>query len=402
MRYLLLLLFTCLTFIGCDISDNDVDPAKSFLKIYDNNSFNADFTPIDVQQTEDGGYLVLGTSKLDNSPFSGVYLMKVDENGSFVSERNLSEQFISPVGELMKLDNRYYFMAMTETDWNAFLFAVNDSGTVSDPIPLASNYPMAATNVNNEIIYSNYNNGDRTTQINSVTMENGTINGSITPNDFSIGEGEDGEIDKLIVEHFTRTNRKLPFFVGKTDIGLYYFNGFYNFTLSMVFTDLGDNEPEGQLQGTRQTAGLSSAVHLGGDRFAISRFEDGENFIIPQSQINTFSNTGSSVNIIGNPFPELIDNAPVKLKLLEIDGRSVLMYGSTTQSGQIILLAYSPETQELLGSKYLGFSNPFTFASFNLTEDNGLVVLGSTSVAGRFERFCLFKLSTEELAGFTN
>ncbi|MEM9859953.1 MAG: hypothetical protein AAF843_21580 [Bacteroidota bacterium] len=399
MRFILLLLLVVV--ISCDISDNDTDPSASFLRIYDNNTFNTDFTPIDVQQTADGGYIVLGTSALDNSLFSGVYLMKVDENGSFVNEQNLSEQFISPAGELMKLDNRYYFMAMNQTGFNAFLFAVNDSGRVADPIPLGTNYPLAATNVGNEIIYANYDNANKRTQIGSSTLQDGTIESSIPSQGYNIGEGEDGEIDKLIVEHFTRTNRKLPFFVGKTSSGLYFFNGFYNFTLSTVFSDF-SVEPVAQLQGTRETAGLSSAVHLGGEQFAISRFEDGNNFVIPQTQINLGSRTESSVNIDGNPFPELIDNAPVKLKLLDINSNSVLIYGSTTQSGQIILLAYSPATGELLGTKYLGFSNPFTLASFNLTSDNGLIVLGSTSVAGRFERFCLFKLSASELAEFTN
>lgn len=399
MRFILLLLLVVV--ISCDISDNDTDPSASFLRIYDNNTFNTDFTPIDVQQTADGGYIVLGTSALDNSLFSGVYLMKVDENGSLVNEQNLSEQFISPAGELMKLDNRYYFMAMNQTGFNAFLFAVNDSGRVADPIPLGTNYPLAATNVGNEIIYANYDNANKRTQIGSSTLQDGTIESSIPSQGYNIGEGEDGEIDKLIVEHFTRTNRKLPFFVGKTSSGLYFFNGFYNFTLSTVFSDF-SVEPVAQLQGTRETAGLSSAVHLGGEQFAISRFEDGNNFVIPQTQINLGSRTESSVNIDGNPFPELIDNAPVKLKLLDINSNSVLIYGSTTQSGQIILLAYSPATGELLGTKYLGFSNPFTLASFNLTSDNGLIVLGSTSVAGRFERFCLFKLSASELAEFTN
>ncbi len=401
MRFIPILLLLLVVVISCDISDNDTDPSASFLRIYDNNTFNTDFTPIDVQQTADGGYIVLGTSALDNSLFSGVYLMKVDENGSFVNEQNLSEQFISPAGELMKLDNRYYFMAMNQTGFNAFLFAVNDSGRVADPIPLGTNYPLAATNVGNEIIYANYDNANKRTQIGSSTLQGGTIESSIPSQGYSIGEGEDGEIDKLIVEHFTRTNRKLPFFVGKTTSGLYFFNGFYNFTLSTVFSDFSD-EPVAQLQGTRETAGLSSAVHLGGEQFAISRFEDGNNFVIPQTQINLGSRTESSVNIDGNPFPELIDNAPIKLKLLDINSNSVLIYGSTTQSGQIILLAYSPATGELLGTKYLGFSNPFTLASFNLTSDNGLIVLGSTSVAGRFERFCLFKLSASELAEFTN
>ena len=53
-----------------------------------------------------------------------------------------------------------------------------------------------------------------------------------------------------------------------------------------------------------------------------------------------------------------------------------------------------------MGSHYLGFSNPFEVASLIRTEDEGLLVCGTTYLAGRFPRICLFKLSKENVESF--
>ncbi len=55
-------------------------------------------------------------------------------------------------------------------------------------------------------------------------------------------------------------------------------------------------------------------------------------------------------------------------------------------------------TPDGLGSRYLGFSNPYEIAAMTTTSDGGLAVCGITYVAGRFPRICLFKISGAELA----
>ena len=399
MKNIFILVSLCLTLAACDISDNDVDPAESFLKIYDNNTFSSSFVPVDIQQTLDGGYLVLGSTRIEDSDFTGVYLMKVDETGEIISEQNLSSQYISPAKSLMNINGIYYFVAMEDVSFNAFLFLSDDDGNLTDSIPLGLSYPLYAMNQDNEIVLQTYNNANRTTELSSIAI-NGT-NFTSNTRTFRIGDGDD--VEEPIFEHFTRTGRQQPFFTGKTSTGIYYFNGFYNFTLSMVFTDLLGDDPIGQIQGQRDEGGISSAINLTGNQFAMSRFNVGDNYVLPNTTIDITNQTGLAVDLEGNSFPELVPDAPVVLKRVTVNERDVLIYGSNTRSGQIILLAYSiGETTELLGTKYLGFSNPYTLASFNETEDDGLVVLGSTAVAGRFDRFAIFKLSNEELQEFTN
>ena len=395
-RKLLLSLFILGVMSACDISDNEVEPSQSFVRIYDSNEFNASFIPIDVKQTSDGGFLILGSTRLPDSNFTGVTIMKVDEAGNFVTEERFTSDFLHPVGELLEIDGTFHFIAMRSTTFEAVIFSVDDAGTVSEPVGLGGiTRPLQVALDGADILLLSYNNNDK----NTVFSVHRATGDQLAARTFNIGAGEGTEAP--IVEHFTRTGRQLPFRIGRVPNGLYFFNGFFNFTLSLVFTDLVSDDPIGVSQGQQDDGGLSSIRHVSGTTFAVSRFDEGDNYILPNVELNMGSIT-SSLDLGGNPFPELVDEAPVIVKEVQIDGEAVLLYGSHTKGGQIILLAYSPEGGELLGTKYLGFSNPYKLAGFSKTDDEGLVVVGSTAVAGRFERICLFKMSEKELIDFVN
>lgn len=388
-------LLSLLVLAGCDISDNDaVDPSEGFFKIYDNNLFDASFIPIDIKQTTDGGYLILSSKRIETSNFTGVNLIKVDKEGNFIEEQIIDEQYVGPVDQLIKIADNYHFMAMDATSLQAMLFTVNDSSRVTAINPTGLTYPMYIAEDGENILALSYNNGDKNSIISRVSTTGQTLQSAA----YSIGAGNDTEAP--IITHFTRTGRQLPFFAGRMNGGVYYFNGFYNYTISLVFTNFGD-EPLGVVQGQQDDGGFSSGMSISGGNFALSRFNFGDNFIIPSIDLNT-TGTTSATDFEGNAFPELSDNAPVVLDLINIDGQEAILYGSNTKSGQIILMAYSKTSGELLGTKYLGSTYPYQIADFIVTEDMGLAVVGNTSVAGRFDRICLFKLSTEELSDLIN
>ncbi len=395
-RYIIILFTLAVCLASCDITDNEAVPTESFFKIYDNNAFDASFIPIDITQTSDGGYIVLSSSRLTTSNFTGVNLVRLDENGEFISETLLDEQYVNPVDQIVELENNYYFMAMNSISLEAVLFNINDSAAVQSTTPLGITYPMYLNADGGNLLTLSYNNSSKNTILSVISPEGQTIG---TRAAFDIGAGADTEAP--IISHFNRTGRQLPFFAGRIEGGPYYFNGFFNYTLSLVFTNL--DETLGVVQGQQDDGGLSAGIPVSSGNFAVARFNFGDNFIGPSVSLST-TETISSTDILDNPFPELVDNAPVILDVIEVNGTQSILYGSNTKSGQIILMAYEIAGSEstLMGTKYLGSTYPYEIAGFTQTVDGGLAVVGNTSVAGRFDRICMFKLSANELSELVN
>jgi hypothetical protein len=386
------ILFVALSALAWACS-NKSDPAAdkaNFTRIYDNNKFEASYFPIDITQTPDGGYLILGGRRLDNSNFSGVYLMKVDELGAFVSEKEVNSNNLDPIGPILTANGKYYFFCMSAVALQSQLIEMNANGEITQTINVGGTYPAAAAADNGNFLLLSYDNVNKQSVV-SVVSPAGSVSGS---KGFSIGQGD--AVEAPIINHFIRNGRQFPFQVGKALSGQYFFNGFFNYTFSLVFTDLTSAGPQGVVQGQQDKGGLSQVVPLTGSTYAAARFNFGENYLLPAATLNS-SGITSSVDLGGNSFPELTANAPVKILITKINGKDIILYGSNTHSKQISLYGYNKTSGEFLGSKYLGFSNPFEIASMAITADGGLAVCGTTYVAGRFPRICFFKLSQGEL-----
>jgi hypothetical protein len=272
------------------------------------------------------------------------------------------------------------------------LSEVEPTGTVTKTTLVGGSYPSAAykDNSDSNFVLLRY---DNTTKQSVVTVMN--PNGSVSKSmGFTIGAG-DG-VEEKFISHFLRTGRQFPFQVGKTANGQYFFNGFYNYNFSLVFSSLSTSNPTGIAFGQQDQGGFSCVFPLEGNNYAAARFNFGDNYLLPTTNINS---TGISqiVDLAGNNLLELSSNATVKVINLSLNTKSILLFASNTRSKQIALFGYDRTTGKLVGSKYLGFSNTYEIASLTSTSDGGLAVCGTTYVAGRFPRICLFKISKEEL-----
>jgi hypothetical protein len=372
----------------------DSDPAAdkaNFTRIYDNNRFNGSYSPIDMKQTPDGGYLILAGRRLTNSLFNGTYLLKADEFGSFVSEVEVPEDKVAPIGPLLETAGKYYFFSMAPGNYQTQLSEVDATGAVTNTTLVGGSYPSAAFNDNGNFLLLRYDHSAKESIISIVSPAGNVSNAR----GFTIGAG-DG-VEEKFISHFIRTGRQFPFQVGKTTSGQYFFNGFYNYTFSLVFTDLSGTDPIGVAQGQQDDGGLSCVLPLDGSRYAAARFNFGDNYLLPSTTISS-SAISSIVDLGGNNLPELSTNAVVKIMVLTLNGKEVIIYGSNTKNKQIALFGYDKVTAKFLGSRYLGFSNAYEIASMTSTADGGMAVCGTTYVAGRFPRICLFKISKDELA----
>jgi len=403
MKKLITLLFFSLGMIILSSCANEADPEadkRFFTKFYDNSNFNIAYTPLDVAQTSDGGYLVLGL-KTVIVPDGGdveppvIYIMKTDEFGNFISDLDVPEGLRMPAPALLKVDGKFYFFCQTVNNSQSIqLMEVSEAGTIAQQVDIGGTYPLAAGVDGSSLLLLNLDLEGRQTIMSKVSTSGDILNAK----GFNIGAADGGPYapESAALEHVQRTGPQLPFYVGKTTNNLYYFNGIYNYSLSTVFTDLIADNPIGVVQGSNNKGGLSALLSLNGGKFATSRFNYGDNYILPAAALSINSPTKSS-ELGGNPFPELSPNATVRIINIKIDETDRVIYGSNTRGKQIALFGYNPADGTLAGSRYIGFSNSFELASLTPTADNGLLVLGTTYIAGRFPRICLFKLSAEAL-----
>lgn len=388
---ILFVVLTLLLVVSCSEESNPEFDKQTFTSIFDNNKFDASYFPIDMQQTPDGGFLILGGRKLTDTSFTGIYLLKADQYGNFVKEIEVEETSVNPVADFVEYQTKYYFFCMDPLTQVAQIASVDanlDAVTIT-PIQGGLTYPAAAAFVENNFVMLGYNNGDKQTVISILNPDGGILESQ----GYTIGTGED--VEEPIINHYIRTGKQFPFEVGKAAGGLYFFNGFYNYTFSLVFTNFGD-DPVGVVQGQQDDGGFSAVTPLQGNKFASARFNFGDNFLLPNKELSTNGIT-SSTDLGGYSLPEMVPNAKVRILRATVDGKNVLIYGTDTRSKQIGLLFYEESTGKFLSSRYLGFSNPFEVASLVQTSDEGLAVCGTTYLAGRFPRICIFKLSKDQL-----
>jgi hypothetical protein len=274
-RLFFILPLLALIVASCEEEANPVFDTESFTAIFDNNQFAATYNPIDMIQTEDGGYIVLGKRDLSESEFTGIYLMKADKYGNFVRETQVNPEYVHPIASLVSRNNMIYFICMNELTTELQIVVVSTDGELLEEATLlvpGITYPSAASFADNQFIIQGYNHVDKQTIVALVSLE-GVITKQIN---YSIGTGDTESLDQQISSHFLETGRQLPFAVGKAN-GKYYFNGFYDFTFSLLFTDLNQEEPSGGVQGQRESddSGLSAIFPVSGSKFAISWFNVG-------------------------------------------------------------------------------------------------------------------------------
>lgn len=384
--------FSLILFMVIAACSNEGDPTldkANFVRIYNSNRFNTSYLPIDMKQTADGGYLILGSRKLDESNFKGVYIMKLDEFGAFVSEQLVDEQYVNPIGDLLQLNDNYFFFCMTELGVSTQLIELSGEGEIIQVTNVNGTYPSAAAVDGSNFVLLSYNNSSKESVISTVSVTGSTLQSAA----FGVGAGD--AVEEPIINHFIETGRKFPFQVGKTSGGQYFFNGFYNYTFSLVFMDLSGNV-QGVVQGQQDDGGLSQLVQLTGNTYAAARFNFGDNYFLPNTTLSP-SGISSSTDLGGFTLPELISNAPVKILTTKVKEKDVIAYASNTKSGQIGIYLYELSNGEFLGSRYLGFSNPYEVNSIIVTADGGIAIGATTYVTGRFPRITLFKLSENEL-----
>jgi len=399
MRKPLVFLLCFILISACGIKKNNEASATGFLKIYNESSYSNQYTPLDIEQTSDEGFLILSSTVIATSAFPGIYIMKIDKDGQLISTKLLSGIYVGAVPNLLKNGTEFYIVCMNSQNLGTYILKLNEAGDVSENAYMSSmQYPLSAEFdlTTSNIILQHYNKNDLQTNVSKISVT-GIVSATRY---FSIGTGG-FDVQQPIINYLTGKGKKYPFLSGHLSGNTYYFNGFYNYTLSLCMFDFSwpvENDP-GVAQGYRDERCISSVLSLGGNKTAVSRYAYGNNFIIPSATVPTTTATFTDNTSMGGfLIPELTADADMCLKEIQKDGQNILLYASTTKSGQVALYAYDAAGGQLLGSQNLGLTNPYTMANVIQTSDDGIAVLATTQVAGRFSRIAVFKLAKSELS----
>jgi hypothetical protein len=295
-------LYTCLilTFVSCN--KDELSPESSFLSIYDDNNYNAVYKPVGLGQS-DSSIFILSERKLDVSNFSGINLLINDPDGDFSKEIILEDQYVAPTKSLITIGKVHYFFCMDRNTLRPYLVRISPSGVPTYvSINLSSSYPLAANITNdNQLILLSYNQEYRQSVISLVTL-NGDI---LLQAGYSIEAGND--VLQAIINHFTRENDQLPFFCGQAPNNSYCFNSFYNYTLSTIFSDFGQ-DPLGVMQGQGVDAALQYLLAVNGNKFAFITYQFEDHFMSADTEFST-TNISSSVNYFDRKVPEIAYNS---------------------------------------------------------------------------------------------
>jgi hypothetical protein len=393
-------LFLCLA--SCDISKNKKDERSGFTKIYDLDSMGISYTPVDIKEMADGGFIILAYTDKSNG---GVYLLRTDKSGHFLWNKYFTE-YINPVSELLQIGSDIYFFSIAYPfSTGTILLKINDSQQTAD---LVRSYqdnlkPLAASKTpDNGFLIEKYDAANERTVLSKLTA-------SFDP-DLAFDKDGNKEydiqitdvIDDKINNHILHQGEQLPFFtgyLGETSATYYYFNGFYKTDLSLVFVDVNTGNLLKRLTGYRYQKCSTSLTDLGNNKVAFSRFEYDENLLVSLLDMGLPTTISGNSDFGGTTFNDLEARATIRSKKIVLNGRELLVLIGNTKGNTVGMFAYDALTGKFSGAKYFGNTYPYKIGNFITTADGGMAVLCQTFVTGRFARVCLYKLSMQDLAG---
>ena len=268
-----------LLFSACDISDNEIEPDTSFTKVYQNGLSKEAFYPLSITQTADSGFLILAGTDLTTTNFKGTYLLKVDSEGAMAWEQLLEDSYLNPIAGFTLKDGRYQFFCM-DLNLTPQLLAVNhQSGAweVLNTYP-SLEYPLAASPISDGgYLLQSYNREDEQSVLTRINSGNNVV----WSEGHDVGTDQGTNVEEDITRHLIGTIPPLPFLTGEVGSS-YFFNGFFNYSFSMVFVNAGDGmATNGVINGSGTEDAISAALQLSGSNYAMARYSFTDNQLIP-------------------------------------------------------------------------------------------------------------------------
>ncbi|GAA5035637.1 hypothetical protein GCM10011506_32100 [Marivirga lumbricoides] len=375
-------IFILVVFTSCQKDTEAFLPTEKFNSIFDNPSEAVAYNPLDLIQTQDGGYLILASSNSQQ-----IFVLKASSRGEFLWSKTMSSAYIQPIGNWIRNQENYYFVAQTISDRTAVLVEVDDLEQTLKPIREYTGYrrPLAFDylNPNSYLLLTN----------------NDTIGAVLS----KIQEGFAMEWARAF-DKITDTNAKLDnylisntpqFFVGAYNNGAtLYFNTLRPEGFTFTFTD--DQGIETGRIAPANQGSINSIATTSNGQGAFNYVANGQSLFSPQLTLRNNDSIFSS-ELNGELQPDRMSNKPALVLPIELSTTPYTLNAYTTVDGRIKLSLYSANSGELSAIEYIGDNDPLELAAIKATEDQGIVILSKTTIAGVRQRINLLKIPKEEL-----
>jgi len=392
------IIYLSLALLGfsCDVKENNEATPTAFSRVYHSPDASTRFFPIDFREVSDGGFLILGISGEQS-----IYVMKTDLFGQFEWEITESGPFNRPIPSLMEVNGEFLFFAQDSTTFETNALAINIvDQSISSKIAFEDelNPLQAFHSSSGNIFYHNYNR--RTSRINIHGLTS-TL-GEIWTENYSVGF--DQEIEREILDNINSTEPEVPFYQGEVEGSAYFVNSFVDFNFNSLFLNPNSGAEVSRISGFQTDASMSALFHLDGQDFAMARFnQNGTTVVNPRVTI-AFNETNNftSEEIEGVEFPDIVENAEVRIKTITLNGQRYIVYAADNKDGQISLLFYDFASGQFINNITIGHNHRYQVSNFIQSSDEGLVVLSQTVHAGKFNRISLNKVSKETLESLLN
>jgi hypothetical protein len=382
MRRLWFIVITLVLLSSCGEDVIEFSPTEKFNSIFDNPSEGLDYNPLDVIETDEGGFLVLST--LTNE---SIFILKVNNRGDFQWSRQLESQFVKAVPSMIRQGDNYYFIGSSLPDFTATLFEINDLEQSVEALRTYTSYrrPLAFNNLTPDTyLLLTYN--DTTGTVLSKIQDGFAMEWARRYDNIQNAHQQLGTFQNL---------NNGDFFVGAYNAGsVIYFNSLREAGLNLTFAN--DQGIETGKISSSQSNFINSALPYGNALMSFNYIFNNQAYFVNAYQPNLSDSVTLQI-LNGELMQDRLRIQSAASTVISIGTLNYLVNAYSTLDGRIKLNFYDFASGEQIAIKYIGGIDPLEVIKIIPTRDEGMAILSKITIAGAKNRINLSKIPKDEI-----
>ncbi len=407
----IIILFSGLILVQCDITNSDIENSESFIRIYHDDNLNNNYYPLDVVELNDG-FLILSSRIIDSDTLTYSYeyhlpfIIKTDIEGNVEWTTVGNYPYVSPIANILEINGEYYFFTLHNTSLEPILFEIDLSSESIDLVSggdFGSNTFALKSIVDSEgniLLLTNSNSGTRDAELRKIS--NITSNPQVNVIGTMTNSSNHGinVIVPTILEHLGHYNKQYPFSIkeykNNNNLDSYCVNCFGNDLFSLYNVDKDGSSQSKWITGSRNKVYVASFQQLSDSLFAFVKNDNNKISIKSDLLLNNDNRYDIDDLTETTEFIELDGNALIPSEIISFNNENFLISAIATKGEQVALFIYETEDYSLHNIYYVGSTNDIAPVTIKQTSD-ALLVLCKTLVTNKYPRVALYKIPLDEI-----